>query len=79
MWAELREGGGSGCTSARLKPILAAVRSENHPGTEQIARMVRGSGSATCRFEAVYEALGALTVKPGWSRRIELGREPRAV
>jgi Fur family transcriptional regulator, stress-responsive regulator len=55
-------------TSARLA-ILEAVRSANHPGTEQIARAVR-ERTGHVSVQAVYEALSALTAV-GLIRRIE--------
>jgi Fur family transcriptional regulator, stress-responsive regulator len=60
-------------TSARLA-ILAAVRSGNHPGTEQIARVVR-ERIGHVSVQAVYEALGALTAA-GLIRRIEPAGSP---
>lgn len=61
-------GAGLRVTSARLA-ILDAVRSGNHPGTEEIARVVR-ERIGHVSVQAVYEALAALTAA-GLLRRIE--------
>ena len=60
-------------TSARLA-ILEAVRAGDHPGTDEVARVVRERlGHVT--IQAVYEALGAFTAA-GLIRRIEPAGSP---
>jgi Fe2+ or Zn2+ uptake regulation protein len=60
-------------TSARLA-ILDAVREGQHPGADEVARMVRERiGHVT--LQAVYEALAAFT-EAGLLRKIDLGSGP---
>jgi Fur family ferric uptake transcriptional regulator len=60
-------------TSARLA-ILDAVREGQHPGADEVARMVRERiGHVT--LQAVYEALAAFT-EAGLLRRLDLGTGP---
>lgn len=60
-------------TAARLA-ILGAVRAGNHPGAEEIARVVRDR-TGHISVQAVYEALAALTAA-GLIRRIEPAGSP---
>jgi Fur family transcriptional regulator, stress-responsive regulator len=60
-------------TSTRLA-ILDVVRMAQHPGADEIARLVRERvGHVT--LQAVYEALGAFT-EAGLLRKIDLGSGP---
>ncbi len=60
-------------TAARLA-ILGAVRAGSHPGTDEIARVVRDR-IGHISVQAVYEALAALTAA-GLIRRIEPAGSP---
>jgi Fe2+ or Zn2+ uptake regulation protein len=71
--ADRLRGAGMRVTSARLA-ILDAVREGQHPGADEVARMVRQRiGHVT--LQAVYEALAAFT-DAGLLRKIDLGSGP---
>jgi Fe2+ or Zn2+ uptake regulation protein len=71
--ADRLRGAGMRVTSARLA-ILDAVREGQHPGADEVARMVRERvGHVT--LQAVYEALAAFT-EAGLLRKLDLGSGP---